>query len=117
MRLMNLKIYCDLLVSDGWQERKERILDKIRQNKLQPTVYVITLAQGEQNQLEFYSSVLLKQHVFDHCDLFLVGLADGYDDAVRMIEELTRATYAATGTADIKTYILNNQKNHEKEEQ
>lgn len=114
---MNLKIYCDLRISEGWQERKSSILEKIKQNRLQPSVYIVTLSQGEQNQLEFYSSVLLSQHVFDHCDLFLVGLANGYDEAVRIVEELAAAAYEATGTADIRTYILEKQKKYEEEEQ
>ena len=79
---MRIKFYCDLYVSECWREKKERIIKKLRQNRLQPQVYVITLSQGSQNHLEFFSSLLLKQHVIRNAGLFVVGIADGYDGAL-----------------------------------
>ena len=102
---MNIRFYCDLYISDGWEKKQLKLMKKLMQNKLQPSVYVITLAQGRQNHLEFFSSVLLKQHVFEHSDLFVVGIANGYDDAVYMIEQITQQVVDATGTADIRGFL------------
>ena len=102
---MNIRFYCDLYISNGWEKKQLKLMKKLMQNKLQPSVYVITLAQGKQNHLEFFSSVLLKQHIFEHSDLFVVGLANGYDDALYMLEQITQQVLDATGTVDLRKFI------------
>ena len=52
---MQTKFFCDLYVSEGWEEKKLKLIKKLQKNKLQPSVYVITLSQGKQNHLEYYS--------------------------------------------------------------
>ena len=80
MKFMSqIEFYHNLYVSECWQKKKGKIVKRLKENKLQPQVYVITLSQGEQNQLEFFSSVLLKQSIFEHSKLFVIGIADGYD--------------------------------------
>lgn len=37
-------------------EEKGKNSKRLKENKLQPQVYVITLSQGEQNQLEFFQA-------------------------------------------------------------
>ena len=61
--MSQIEFYHNLYVSECWQKKKGKIVKRLKENKLQPQVYVITLSQGEQNQLEFFSSVfsLLKK--------------------------------------------------------
>ena len=107
---MHIEFYCDLRVSECWQEKVEKIKRKPRSNSVLPDVFVIALSQGEQNQLEFFSAILMKQHVFDNSSLFVIGIADGYDDALYMVEDITRTVYEKTGSADIRRYILARQR-------
>lgn len=113
---MQTKFFCDLYISDGWEKKKLQIIKKLQKNKLQPSVYVITLSQGKQNNLEFFSSVLLKQHVFDHSSLFIVGLADGYDGALALIEKITEEAYEKTGEANLREFFMERQEEFEKRE-
>ena len=69
--MSQIEFYHNLYVSECWQKKKGKIVKRLKENKLQPQVYVITLSQGEQNQLEFFSSVLLKQSIFEHSKLFV----------------------------------------------
>lgn len=110
---MQIKFYCDLYVSECWQEKKEKIMKKLRENRLQPQVYVIALSQGEQNHLEFFSSLLLKQRVFRHGELFVVGIADGYDEALYLVEQITDHVYRETGGADIRRFVRERQREYE----
>ena len=71
---MRVKFYCDLYVSQGWQKKKTKIMKLLCRKKLHPSVYLVALAQGEQNQLEIFSSILLRQHVFNIDGLFVVGI-------------------------------------------
>ena len=72
--MSQIEFYHNLYVSECWQKKKGKIVKRLKENKLQPQVYVITLSQGEQNQLEFFSSVLLKQSIFEHSKLFVIGM-------------------------------------------
>lgn len=111
---MHVKFYCDLYVSRGWQKKKAALMRRLKRKKLLPSVYIVALSQGEQNQLELFSSVLLHQHVFDHTELFVVGITDGYDEALIFTEKMTDKVYRETGTADIRRYILKRQEEFEK---
>ena len=111
---MRVKFYCDLYVSDIWVNKKKKIMEKLQGNGLQPAVYVVTLVGGTQNNLEFYSSMLLKQHFFDGVDLFVVGIADGYVDAVYMVERITADVFRNTGDAEIRRYLLARQDEYER---
>ena len=55
---MQIKFYCDLYVSECWREKKAKIVKKLKENRIQPQVYVVALSQGDQNELVFYSSIL-----------------------------------------------------------
>lgn len=110
---MQMTFYCDLYVSEELGKKKEKILKKLSANSLQLSVYVITLAQGRQNHLEFYSSLLLKQHIYEKTPLFIVGIANGYDDALYMTEEIVTDIYAKTKDTDIRAYIEGRQKEYE----
>lgn len=111
---MRIKCYCDLYVSSSLEEKTNRVLKNLMENKLQPSVFVLTLSQGEQNHLEFFSALLLKQHVFDHAELFVVGIANGYDDAMYLVEEITQDVLDQTGGTNIRGYITARQKEFEK---
>ena len=67
--MSQIEFYHNLYVSECWQKKKGKIVKRLKENKLQPQVYVITLSQGEQNQLEFFSSVLLKPVSYTHLTL------------------------------------------------
>lgn len=97
-------------------KRKTEINKKLQKNKLQPSVYVITLSQGKQNHLEYYSSLLLKQHIFDNASLFIVGIANGYDGALSLIERIAEEAYEKTGEVNLRKFLLDRQEEFEKKE-
>ena len=103
---MQTKFFCDLYVSEGWEEKKLKLIKKLQKNKLQPSVYVITLSQGKQNHLEYYSSLLLKQHIFDNA----------YDGALSLIERIAEEAYEKTGEVNLRKFLLDRQEEFEKKE-
>ena len=96
---MQITFYCHLYMN-------EKIKKKLSANNLQPSIYVIAFSQSPQNQLDFFSSLLLKQHIYENTPLFVVGLADGYDSALELIRQITEEVFAATQSVDIRHYIL-----------
>ena len=114
INLGQIEFYHNLYVSECWQKKKGKIVKRLKENKLQPQVYVITLSQGEQNQLEFFSSVLLKQSIFEHSKLFVIGIADGYDEALFLVEEIVQDVYQETKSANARQFLLTDQAEYEK---
>ena len=110
---MRIKCYSNLYVSESLKKRKDTVLTGLMERKLKPGVTVITLASGEQNHLEFFSSLMLQQHFYDEKDLFVVGLAKGYEDAAELIGQIVQEVLDETGGTDIRGSILKEQKNLE----
>ena len=64
-------------------------------------VYLVTLACGD-DQLEIYSSMLLKQKYFRKHAPIIIGIASNYEEAVKKIVE---ESLERTGTCDLKEYL------------
>lgn len=101
-----MKFYKNLYLGVGLEKKKEKIIEKLETGKYPLTLYILTLAQTEENQLEFYSTLMLRQKLIADKDVFVVGLATGYEDALYMVEEITREVYEKTGGADIRGYLM-----------
>lgn len=67
-------------------------------------VYVITLAQGD-DQLEIYHSAYLKQKYFRYHPPVIVGIASNHDEAVEIVIKITQECLDATGECDLKKYL------------
>ena len=111
---MQFRFYCDFTVSDIWQNKKQKIMGKLKRKRLLPQAFIVALSQGEQNHLEIFSGVLLRQHVYDHAELFVVAVTEGYMEALSFVEQLTDQVFQKTGGADIRGYILARQEEYER---
>lgn len=77
-------------------------------------VYVIALcgmddpavpAAGE-NQLEFYHNIFLQQPYYRQHTPYIVGLACGRADAIALCARIVQEAVAATGRADVCSYLF-----------
>lgn len=100
-----MRYYKHLYLAEGIK-KKEKIIRKLEEKKLQMNIHVITLARNEKNQLEIYNSMVFLQPDFPYDDFLVVGLAKGYEDAVEMVEEIAQEVYNKTKGADIRSFIL-----------
>lgn len=100
-----MRYYKYLYLADGIR-KKDKIIQRLEDKKLQLNIHVVTLARNEKNQLEIYNSMVLRQPDFPYVDFFVVGIAKGYEDAVEMVEEIAQEVYNKTRGADIRSYIL-----------
>ncbi|GFI43438.1 MAG: hypothetical protein HFG82_07445 [Dorea sp.] len=100
-----MRYYKHLYLAEGLK-KKEKIIRKLEEKKLQINIHVITLARNEKNQLEIYNSMVFLQPDFPYDDFLVVGLAKGYEDAVEIVEEIAQEVYNKTKGADIRSYIL-----------
>lgn len=107
---MQIRCFCDLYVSEKLEKKKNQVLMSLMERRLEKPVYLITLAQGEQNHLDVYSSLFLQQGVYDNETIFIVGLAEDYTAAIDLVEHITQDVVEETGEAEIRSYIIERQR-------
>jgi len=105
-----MKYYRHLYIGEGLKKKKEKVIRKLEQGKLQFDVHIITLPKGRNNQLEIYNSAQFFQPYFPRQNLFVVGIVKGYDEALELVEEITKEVYNETKGADIRSYILDKER-------
>lgn len=108
-----MKYYCNLYMDEKTALKKDNIFAKLEQDEWQIEVYLIVLSKGEQNHLELYNSALLIQKAISKENLFVVGIAKGYDEVLELVEKITQEVYDETGGTDIRNYILKKQQEFE----
>ena len=97
-----MKFYKDLYVGEtvehvGMIKQKLKIHAMVR-------VYLVTLASGD-DQLEIYSSVLLKQKYFRKHAPIIIGIASDYEEAVSIVQQIVGESLERTGKCDLKEYL------------
>ena len=100
-----MKFYKNLYVSDGYRKKKEELIQRMKSGKYPLSAFVLVLIENGPNQMEFYPTVMLYQGYLETENIYVLGLAESYMDAVYMVEDITREVYEHTGTADIRSYI------------
>lgn len=97
--------YKHLYVGDGIGERAEKVKWKIRHNAGQCSVYVITLASNRQNLLDIIPARELLQKSYPKKQLYVVGLAKGYEEALEMAARIVLEVYQNTGGFAVGEYL------------
>ena len=102
---MGMKWYKKLYVGAGAEKKKYMMMGKIRLHRFQRDAYLITLASNGKNLLDIYPSYVLLQKVYRAQELFVVGLACGYDEALELTRQIVDDVYQNTGGFDVRAYL------------
>lgn len=98
-----------LYISEGLKGREKEVIRHLENGDFQFRVYLIALPEKEENQLEIYHSAMLLQEWYRKKDVFVAGIAKGYEEALALVREITQETYENTGDVKIRQYILERQ--------
>lgn len=101
-----MRFYRHLYLAEGLEKKKDKIIRRLEEGRFLPGVYLVTLPEREGSQLEICSSRLFLQPAFPREPLFVAGLAKDYEDALELVEKITREVYNETKGTDIRSYIL-----------
>ncbi len=104
-----MKWYKKLYLGDNAKKAKYKVFGKICRNRFSYNTFLITLSDTPGNLLEIYSVNLLKQPYYREKEvkknIYVVGLAAGYNEAVNVMQQIIEEVYAATGAFDIRSYL------------
>lgn len=95
----------DLYVGRSIVHKTNKIKWKIRHNAGQVGIYVIALASNEKNLLDIIPAQELMQKGYPKKNLYIVGLAKGYEEAIEVAASIVAAVYQVTGSFAIRSYL------------
>lgn len=99
-----MKFYKNLYIGTTIKDAK-KVKRKLLLNAGQIGIYVITLCKGR-DQLEIYHCAFLQQKYYRKNPPYIIGIANGYDEAVEIVRQIAAEAYACNGNCDLKKYIL-----------
>ncbi|MFQ9515140.1 MAG: hypothetical protein ACLRZ9_04850 [Eubacterium sp.] len=101
-----MRWYDDLYVGYNLLDRKRQIMRKIKNGKVQFNKYVIALPFNDYDVLDIYPSNILIQKWYKDSDMVIVGIAEGMEEAMDMMQLIIMDCLNATGDVKVKKYIL-----------
>ncbi len=101
-----MEYYRYLYLSERLEKKKDRIMDRLERNRFQPGIHLILLPANEKNQLEILNAAWLLQPDYPKESLFVVGIADSFENALEYVEKISQEVYDSTKGLDIRNYIL-----------
>lgn len=108
-----MEYYHNLYFEESLLGKKEDILYKLEHDVIQLNKYVIVLSKNEKNQLEFYNSSLLIQKYYKEQNPLILGIAEGFEGALLLVEQITKEVFEETRGADLRTFLLKKQREFE----
>ncbi len=107
-------IWCENLYLGERISKKDakirRLKWKITHNALLINTFVIVLCRYETNLLEIIPVRELRQKYYPKQNLYIVGIAKGYDEALETAAEIVTDVYKETGGFKVKHFFLQQRK-------
>lgn len=102
----NVEFNSNLYIGESIDRRKlDKIKKKLVSKPLLSNIYLITLAQNPNDQLDIFSARLLAQSYYQTITTKVIGIADGYDDAVKLLERIVNECLDARGDCFLREYL------------
>ena len=92
-------------MGDRAGRHRARVLMGIRERKLMPDTYVITLPQSGNHILDIRPVLLLTEKEREDEGFLILGVAKGYGEAGEVVRSMVDDVYRATGAFDWNAYM------------
>lgn len=102
---MRMLWYSRLYTGEKAQKHRFDVIQGIRDEKSLPWIYVITPASNPQNILDIYPADEMKNPAYEKREFFIIGIADGYQDALEVASQIVCEMYQATGKFCLEQFI------------
>ena len=101
-----MRWYKDLYVGYSLLSKKRETIKKIKRGKITFDKYVIALPFNDYDTLDIYPSYVLLQKRYRSSDMVIVGIAQGREEAMDMMQLILMDCLHDTGGLNVKDYIL-----------
>lgn len=105
--------YDKLYIGESIIHKTNKVKWKIRHNAGQINIYVITLPSSRKNLLDIVPAQELLQKAYPKKNLYIIGLAKGYEEAIELAGSIIAEVYRHTGAFAVTDYLLDKRKERE----
>ena len=95
----------NLYLSDKTAKKKDKIIKKANRGVGMVSIYFITLASNRENLFDIFHAAHLKQPAFYKQDLYVVGIASGYEEALELVQRMIDDISRKTGGFAVREYF------------
>lgn len=95
----------NLYTTEKTKKALPRIMQKVRKRKLQPGVWLITIASNEQNLFDIFHSSTYLQPMFAKLNPDIVGIAESPDAARELVVRIAEDMLKENGDFDVRAYF------------
>ena len=95
----------NLYTTEKTKKQLPRIIHKLKIRKMQPGIWLITLASNEKNLLDMFHAVYYVQPMLQKMNPDIVGIAENQDAAKELIVKITEDVYRKQENFDMKSYF------------
>lgn len=95
----------NLYLTDKTEKKKDKIIRKANRGMGMVSIYLITLASNPENLFDIFHAAHLKQPAFYKQDLFVVGIASDYEEALELVQRMVEDIYRKTGGFAVREYF------------
>lgn len=100
-----MRFAINLYTTEKTKKALARIIHKTKRRKLQPGIWLITIASNEKNLLDIFHSIHYMQPMFEKLNPDIVGIAESEDAAKELLIRMTEDIYRETGCLDVRSYF------------
>lgn len=100
--------YKNMYLGDNAKREKSIIVAKTEAHRFQSDVYLVSIPSNHDNLLEMFSANQFLQPHFkkrENKDIYIVGIAKGYDEGLEVMGTILTDTYNNTGGFDVAKYL------------
>ena len=87
-------------------EKLDKLKKRLEKKPLLANVYLITPAKNPADQLDIFDARQLIQPHYKKEEFLILGIASGYEEALQLIEQITRECLEARGDCNLREYLL-----------
>ncbi len=102
---MPVRWYHDLYEGERAGEKRYSIISRLRRRKLLARGYVITPPSNGNNVLDIYPAKTFLLPCFRDKEIFAVGIAADYDEALEVAGKIVADMYREIGRPDIEEFL------------
>ena len=87
-------------------EKLDKIKKRLYKKPLLANVYLITPARNPADQLDIFDARQLIQPHYKEEEFLVLGIVSDYEEALQLIEQITRECLEARGDCNLREYLL-----------
>lgn len=103
--MKRIRWYKKLYISESAKKKRSKIVWKVKHKAGLLNTYLITVPLFGNNQLEIVNSSELLQKHYNYTTTCIVGIAVGYEEALKLVEQIVADVLAETENVSIRDYF------------